>query len=136
MQFTISSVILALATSIVALPAAVDIKEKRDDHTRASFCTDASRGGRCFNSFGLLPQQPGQGLHCWDLTDGSPTFPDLQDFQDSISSFYPEEDGAVWTLWENFGCGGATADISFPGVDDLSTIGFNDKASSLSVRFR
>ncbi|KAF2264225.1 hypothetical protein CC78DRAFT_250932 [Lojkania enalia] len=130
MKFT-ATTLLALAATVLALPA-TEVQEKRqDDHAHADICTDANHGGFCIN-FGLRAL----GIsHCWDFKNGGGI--DLTAFNDHLSSIFPHEQGAVWTLYENFGCSGRSlGGIVAPGIDNLQSFGFNDIASSISVVFQ
>ncbi|KAK3387953.1 hypothetical protein B0H63DRAFT_509638 [Podospora didyma] len=87
--------------------------------SRVILCNDAFHGGQCLNW--------GQKGHCWDMND-----PNLAPFDNAISSFYPQDQGVVWVLWENRGCSGASLQVVAPGIDNLADFGFNDRASGFS----
>ncbi|KAK5656677.1 hypothetical protein OQA88_4657 [Cercophora sp. LCS_1] len=96
-----------------------------DGRALIRFCSDANGRGQC-----LSWKQKG---HCWDFRDEN-----LKPWNDAISSVYPANDeGVIWTLWENYNCGGQGLDV-WGNVDDLrfAAINFNDKTSAFSWRLR
>ncbi|KAK0710644.1 hypothetical protein B0H67DRAFT_646084 [Lasiosphaeris hirsuta] len=90
-----------------------------DGRSRIIFYNDSKRGGQGLDW--------GQQGHCWDFKDSS-----LAPFNDAISSIYPQDDGVVWTLWADYKCKGSSIQVTKPGIDDLATVGFNDRISAFS----